>query len=40
MCMVTKHWKLYQQIIQGEQKVPMYLLEVGYSEYTYGYKKC
>jgi len=28
--------------IQGEQKVPMHLLEVGYSdsECTYGYSNC
>jgi len=26
--------------VQDEQKVPVHLLYVGYSEYTYGYSKC
>jgi len=26
--------------IQGKQKVPVHLLEVGYSEGTYGYNTC
>jgi len=27
-------------IVQGEQRVPVHLLEVGYSECTYSYNKC
>jgi hypothetical protein len=26
--------------IQRERKFPVHLLQVGYSEYTYGYNKC
>jgi len=26
--------------VQAERKVPVYLLELGYSECTYGYNKC
>jgi len=28
------------KVMQSERRVPMYLLEVGYSECTYGYSKC
>jgi len=27
-------------VIQNEQKVPVHLLEVGYSDCAYGYNKC